>query len=127
MSIRLWSTMAMAVLLAGCAAPSGQWTWVPAQESGVENLSQAIADCEYYSQVVNSNGNFKGFENARPYGGWGDFLLRVLHESTGMGAALSAAEGVRRAKIIWRRFDTEPRRHREPPLPNPLPPGERGI
>ena len=83
MKIRLLSSVVGLMLLSGCAAPSGHWTWVPAQESGAEDLSQAISDCEEYARDVDHNGNLEGFRNARPYGGWGNFSFETCMNRRG--------------------------------------------
>lgn len=69
--------------LFGCLGQARQWRWEHPESGYAERHRQEdIAACEQEAIDLRTNGPFRP-ENARPYGGWGDFDFEFCMEQRG--------------------------------------------
>ncbi len=82
--MRLTFMIAGTALLAGCALPSGSWTWAhPDIGYAARNKARDIEKCEKYAEAHQIEGPFSAAGSAHAYGGWGDFDFEFCMQERG--------------------------------------------
>lgn len=79
--------------MSGCAPTTGSWEWQPINGLAlVREKEEVIRNCEIRADEDRGDIFRAELENARPYGGWGNFDFELCMEQNGWQQIFKAKE-----------------------------------